>query len=250
MPQNLENSIFVPETISTNLLLREVLQTNSLPEFFTVHTDYQTAGRGQKGNSWEAANAENLLFSVVLYPHFILIEKQFILSQIVSLAIKDTLEQFIGEVTIKWPNDIYWQNEKICGILIENALSSQGIDYTIVGIGINVNQRKFESNAPNPISMHQISGINYNREEILGIFLTKLQQLYREIQAHGTATLVNRYKQALYHGQGLHSYQDSESVFEAFIEDITDTGYLVLRNTNNTLLSYAFKEVKFLINKF
>jgi len=122
-------------------------------EFTTVIAERQTAGKGQRGNSWESEDCRNITFSFVLYPTFIEARRQFILSQIVSLSIKEELDQWTEGISIKWPNDIYWNDKKICGILIENDLSGHHIGRSISGIGVNINQDVFRSNAPNPISL-------------------------------------------------------------------------------------------------
>lgn len=241
--------LFVPQTSSTNSLLKEMAQVSDCVEFLTICADFQTAGRGQKENKWESESGKNLLFSVLIYPHFVPVEKQFILSQIVSLALKDTLDEYIEGVSIKWPNDIYRHDKKICGILIENTLSTDAIAYTIVGIGLNVNQANFESDAPNPVSMFQASGEQYDRKEIVSRFLTKLKQLYSDIQfTELRGKIVDRYKESLYRGRSAYYlYRDDNGVFEAVIHDVTESGYLILKHNDNSLHHYAFKEVQFIL---
>ena len=136
-------SMYLRETRSTNLVLKEMLREYELPEGFVLRTDFQSAGKGQPGNSWEAEKGKNLLFSVLLYPHHIAITEQFILSQLVSVAILRTLNSFCTGFSIKWPNDIYFGDKKIAGILIENSLQGTKLNTSIVGIGLNVNQKIF-----------------------------------------------------------------------------------------------------------
>ena len=114
--------IILPETDSTNNYLTQLCneQQSAVREFTTVIAERQTAGKGQRGNSWESEDCRNITFSFVLYPTFIEARRQFILSQIVSLSIKEELDQWTEGISIKWPNDIYWNEKKICGILIEN----------------------------------------------------------------------------------------------------------------------------------
>ncbi len=147
--------IILPETDSTNNYLTQLCneQQSAVREFTTVIAERQTAGKGQRGNSWESEDCRNITFSFVLYPTFIEARRQFILSQIVSLSIKEELDQWTEGISIKWPNDIYWNEKKICGILIENDLSGHHIGRSISGIGVNINQDVFRSNAPNPISL-------------------------------------------------------------------------------------------------
>ena len=117
----------------------------------------------------------------MLYPKNIKINEQFILSQLTCLAIKKVLDSYTDDITIKWSNDIYWKEKKICGILIENSLFRDKIDKCIIGIGLNVNQEVFTSNAPNPVSLKQITGKEMDREKILSDIYSKLLTLYREM---------------------------------------------------------------------
>ena len=124
------------ETSSTNTEMKLLQHKSPLPEGSVVMTEFQTAGRGQLGNTWYSGKGKNLLLSFLLYPHNVKARDQFIISRVVSLALKGVLNRYLQGVTIKWPNDIYWKNKKIAGILIENSLVGQHIDYTIVGIGL------------------------------------------------------------------------------------------------------------------
>src|SRR5690554_1314415 len=135
-----EMLIRMDETSSTNSELKQLQQKKRLPEGSIVVADYQTQGRGQAGNTWFSDKGCNLLFSFLVYPKFIAANRQFILSRIVSLAIKKVLDRYFDDITIKWPNDIYWKNKKIAGMLIENTLMGQKINSSIIGIGLNVNQ--------------------------------------------------------------------------------------------------------------
>ena len=150
--------IRLDETNSTNNYLRELLAGDALPEGSLVIADFQTAGKGQVGNSWESEARKNLMFSLLLYPDFLPANRQFLISQIASLSVKETLDGYIDSVTVKWPNDIYWKDRKICGMLIENDLSGQHLYCSVIGIGLNINQEVFRSNAPNPVSLTQITG--------------------------------------------------------------------------------------------
>ena len=140
-----------------------------------VATRSQTAGRGQRGNSWEAEPGTNLTFSLLLRPQGFPAARQFELSMLVALGVADVLNSLFGRLgfrdlkaRIKWPNDIYVGHKKIVGILIENQLSGAGIDRTIVGIGVNVNQTRFLSDAPNPTSVALLTGRTLALEPLLG----------------------------------------------------------------------------------
>ena len=136
--------IHISETNSTNSYLQTLCaKQQGVAAFTTVVADFQTSGRGQRGNSWESEPKKNLLFSFVLFPDFLEARRQFLISQIVSLAIKEELDSYADDFSIKWPNDIYWKDKKICGMLIENDLMGRNISQSISGIGINVNQEAF-----------------------------------------------------------------------------------------------------------
>ena len=154
-------TIHISETDSTNRWLRErnVFEGDGAEPDMVVVADFQTAGRGCGTNSWESERGSNLLFSILLHPKDIKANQQFLISEIIALALAETIAKRVGEgVSIKWPNDIYWHDRKLCGILIEHRLSGDTIAESIIGVGLNVNQTVFVSNAPNPVSLKQITG--------------------------------------------------------------------------------------------
>ncbi|MDF9829973.1 biotin--[acetyl-CoA-carboxylase] ligase [Parabacteroides sp. PF5-6] len=237
--------IHLEEVVSTNLSLRERLNGRSLPEGSVLWADRQTAGRGQMGNSWESEAGANLTFSTVLYPDVLPANRQFLIAQITALSVKETLDTYTDQITIKWPNDIYWRDRKICGMLIENDLAGPVIYCSIQGVGLNLNQKRFHSDAPNPVSLTQITGQSYDREEILHQFLTRFYAYYLFLLQEKEEEIRSRYHAALYRRDGFHLYEDIDGSFEATLETIEPTGHLVLRLRDNSLRRYAFKEVGF-----
>ena len=234
------------ETLSTNAELKRMQKENPLPEYSMVMTEYQTAGRGQAGNSWCSGKGDNILLSFLLYPHGVKAKDQFIISQIVSLAIKRVLDNYITNVTIKWPNDIYWNDKKIAGILIENSLIGQHIDYTIVGVGLNVNEKNFPSGLPNPVSLREITGNEADRDILLTLLQIEFLRLYHAMERGETAPIQRKYMQHLYHSDGPHWYADKEGRFRATIENVMPTGHLVLATfPDKEERIYSFKEVSF-----
>lgn len=229
--------IHIAETDSTNRWLRERGGEGDM----VVVADYQTAGKGQGTNSWESERGKNLLFSVLCHPQRIPANRQFHISMAVSLAIADALGEHIGDVSIKWPNDIYWRNAKICGILIENRLLGQTIRDSIIGVGVNVNQRQFHSNAPNPVSLWQIHGHETDRELLLQSILDKFTLYINKKE------IKTQYLHQLYRRKGFHPYADKEGSFMAEIVDVEDDGHLLLCDDNGQQRRYAFKEVSFVI---
>ena len=244
--------IHLNETDSTNRYLQQLCQeagNNKVEEFTTVCADYQTAGKGQRGNSWEAAKGANLLFSFVCYPTFVPIRQQFVLSQLISLGIKETLDEYCSDISIKWPNDIYWKEKKICGILIENDLQGNSIGRCISGIGLNINQEVFLSDAPNPISLKQITGKHYQRETILEKVMQRIEQSYQKLKEDSAyaSELATRYAASLFRREGLHCYQDKDGLFNARLVRVEADGRFVLMDEVNRERSYLFKEVQYVL---
>lgn len=236
--------IHLDETTSTNNWLRSH-QAESDEGIIVVTADYQTDGRGQASNHWESERGKNLLFSIRFHPTAIPASQQFLVSMIVSVAVCETLSNYATDFSIKWPNDIYWKDRKICGILIENRLSGQAILDTIAGIGMNINQAAFHSDAPNPVSLRQILGTDTERQEVLDLFLTSFKKHFQRVESGDTTSVKTAYKSALYRRNGYHTYSDRQGCFEAKLVDIADNGTLFLEDVNGKQRSYAFKEVEF-----
>ena len=243
--------IHIDETDSTNGWLRENIRTfsplspsdgspDSGEQVVTVVADYQTAGRGCGTNTWESERGKNLTFSMLIHPKDIPARQQFHISMAVSLAVCEALGQHIGDLSIKWPNDIYWRNGKIGGMLIENLLQGDVIRDSIIGIGLNVNQQVFRSNAPNPVSLWQITGQETDRKQLLDDILRCLgHYLHHDIR--------QQYLQMLYRRKGFHPYTDKDGAFMAEIMDVGDDGHLVLLDDSGQRRRYAFKEVQFVV---
>lgn len=234
---------------STNSFLAEKIQKKgSLPHGFVVCADYQSAGRGQGSNQWESERAKNLLFSLLLKPQSVTVLNQFIISQVVALSLRDTVEKFLQhKVSIKWPNDIYVGDKKIAGILIENFLQGTKIKQSIVGVGLNVNQTSFTSDAPNPISMYQVANIKFDCRVILADFLSHIQAYFTDNIIENSETIRNLYWKHLYRNEGFYPFEDRNNrQFYAKIKTILPNGHLVLERKNNLeCFTYAFKEVRF-----
>ena len=223
---------------------------DNVDDFTTIQAEYQSAGKGQKGNHWEAEAGANLLFSFVLYPTFIPAGRQFIISKLVSLAVKETLDKYAEGFSIKWPNDIYWHDKKICGMLIEVFLQGSNMGRCICGIGINANQTRFISDAPNPVSLKQITGHDVNRQELLDSLLTLTEHYYSRLKSDisGTqAMLEKKYAGALYRREGLHAYKDKDGQFNAELVNVEPDGRFILRDEEGKQRSYLFKEVQYII---
>lgn len=237
----------LPETASTNTYLQALDADRHLPEGYIVYTDTQRAGRGQRGNSWESQPGKNLTFSLLLKPEHIPANQQFLLSQAVSLAMTDVLNRYAPGFSIKWPNDIYWEDRKIAGILIENVLSGSTFARSIVGIGLNLNQEKFISDAPNPVSLMQITNHSYRMEEMLDQYTEAFRIRYRQTFADSPQPLRDEYLATLYRNDGRYPYCSEGQTFYASIAGVEPDGHLVLLTDTGEERRFAFKEVSFLL---
>ncbi|MBK6281348.1 MAG: biotin--[acetyl-CoA-carboxylase] ligase [Draconibacterium sp.] len=161
-----KNTIFLTEVESTNNYANQLVLSKAAEHGTVVLAQYQKKGKGQQGNSWESEPGKNLLASIILFPDFLSAAKQFYLSKIASLSIVDFLKTETSGITIKWPNDIYIDNKKVAGILIENAIKGHNLSSSIIGIGLNLNQELFVTDAPNPVSLKQVSTKDYEIENI------------------------------------------------------------------------------------
>ena len=243
--------IELEETDSTNRYLTLLCDRELVSEYTTVRADYQTAGKGQRGNTWESERGKNLLFSLVLYPTFLEAHRQFLLSQLTALAVKETLELWTDEIRIKWPNDIYWKEKKICGLLIENELSAEGIARSIIGIGLNVNQEIFHSDAPNPVSLRQITGLEPPPLEVLTYIQTYTRWFYeglRQDEDGAMASLIARqYHLSLFRREGWHPYEDATGRFMARLLRVEEDGRYILQDEAGNERGYLFKEVQYIL---
>lgn len=235
------------ETDSTNSYAAR--EASRLPDQVLVITDSQTAGRGQRGNSWESEPGCNLTFSLFFRPADFPAREQFALSEAVALAVKAALAPLGVEARVKWPNDIYVGDRKIAGLLLEHKLIGSRIAHTIAGIGLNVNQRRFLSPAPNPVSVWQLTGRETDLSALLDSIAACLEScLALAFCEKSRPRLHAAYMAALWRGEGSYSYRDvaTGEVFTAEIEGVEPMGHLLLRS-GQSLRRYAFKEVEFLL---
>ena len=239
--------IHLEETDSTINYLQALCKRQEVEEFTTVVADYQSAGRGQKGNSWEAEADKNLLFSFVLYPTFLEANRQFLLSQVISLAIKEELESYADGFSIKWPNDIYWREKKICGMLIENDLTGRFISQSIAGVGININQERFLSPAPNPVSLRMITRREHGIQAIAESVMKRIVDYYAALRSGKESFIAERYREALFRNKGLHPYRDGNGRFLARLARIEPGGRLILEDEKRKERGYMFKEVEYIL---
>ena len=229
--------MYIARTNSTNSLMKELIANGQWPTAEKyIYAGYQTAGRGQTGNGWESEEGKNLLCSILLPPA----KNIYFLNIAVSVAIIRLLDE---QITIKWPNDIYWKDKKLAGILLENAIIGSEVTYVIAGIGLNVNQEKFVSDAPNPVSLKQITGKEYDIDQLMKDLYKAVTTVLNEPED----VIWSEYKSHLYRQDGFWPFEDINGVFKAHIEDVLPTGELVLRDQEGKQRIYHFKQIRYIL---
>lgn len=211
---------------------------------------FQTAGKGQQGNKWESAAGENLLCSILLRPLFLPPERQFLISQIVALSVCDLLDHWGVDSTIKWPNDIYVGNNKVQGMLIEHFLSGSQLSASIVGVGINLNQIRFDSNTPNPTSVFLETGITHLPKEALQELLGFVHKRYKKLEQGKIDTIEIEYKERLYRFNQLACFRccATKSFFWGKIVGVNENGCLMVKREEGVVEVFSFQEIKYILD--
>lgn len=241
--------IHLREITSTNSYLSKVAST--LPSGTVIYTYRQTAGRGQKGNSWESEPGKNLSFSSLFKGLPVSPAHQFAICEAVSVAIAEVLAEESDGIKIKWPNDIYHHDGKLCGILIEHSLVDGAIAHTIAGVGVNVNQTRFVSDAPNPVSLAGITGRDYDLDSMLHRVCERIEAKCACLgNAEAEAGIHRQYLSMLYWNDALlHTFElHNGERFFASVGDVLPDGTLCLHAQDGTVRQFRFKEVKHVIN--
>ncbi|MDR2126656.1 MAG: biotin--[acetyl-CoA-carboxylase] ligase [Prevotellaceae bacterium] len=234
------------ETESTNDLAHDAIGKNEADRTVFV-ADNQTKGRGQRNNSWESEPSKNLTFSLVLYPDFLKVGEQFLLSKAISVATVDLLREQGLSAKIKWPNDIYAGDKKITGILIENNITGNRIASSIIGVGLNVNQRIFVSDAPNPTSISIELDKEFDRKMLLKRLLVLFDRRYKSLAMNDCKQIEKDYFSYLYRNDGFYLYASGGNKFSAKITGISNIGELLLETENGERRKFGFKEIAFVI---
>lgn len=229
------------EAASTNTLAEEMPAT--CVDRTVVLTWRQTHGRGQATNRWESAPDKNIAMTVILKPDRLEAGRQFAVSMAIALGCADFVARYAEGVTVKWPNDIYVGDRKIAGILIEHRVAGACISQSICGVGLNVNQEVFLSDAPNPVSLFQLTGRTLPLREALEELLACIDARCRCL--HDFDGLAREFRAAMYRGEGVFDWEDEQGAFRAEVVGIDEYGQLVLRDTAGNERTYAFKEVRY-----
>jgi BirA family transcriptional regulator, biotin operon repressor / biotin---[acetyl-CoA-carboxylase] ligase len=243
-----QNLITIKEVDSTNNFLKDTLSNSKpLPEGTVIMAESQYAGRGQQQNRWHSEDGKNLTFSLLLNPAFLPVANQFDLTRAISLGVYDGLKPLLGDqLKIKWPNDIYYADKKLGGMLIENLLQGSQIKQSVIGIGLNVNQETFPDWVPNPTSVFQILQRNEDLQVILSHICNNIEAWYLNLKAGKTAMIREAYLSILYWLNEEHAFRSNGIDFSGTIKNVKDNGVLVVRHNINTEIEYSFKEIEFL----
>ena len=243
---NKYSAIRLNEVDSTNEYAKKYILEHTECQFVSIMAGFQTLGRGQHGNKWESNRDENIMMSLIFKPTLMPANRQFVISQATSLAIVDyLLGMSVKDVKIKWPNDIYVGNKKICGILVENFIEGSNLSTSIIGVGLNLNQKEFISDAPNPISLYGLVGIKQDVATSQDLLVEHIIKRLESISS-ATNTLDNEYKSNLFRLGMESGFTVDGEHFDGEILGVNEIGQLIIR-TNNMDHTFSFKEVAFRI---
>lgn len=242
-----QNFITIKQVDSTNNFLKD-LASNSKPliEGTVIMAENQYAGRGQQQNGWHAEPGKNLTFSILLKPTFLPVTDQFDLVRAVSLGVFEALAPLLGDkLKIKWPNDIYYADQKLGGMLIENMIQGGQIKNAIVGIGLNINQEIFPNHLPNAISLKQILHQDYDLNSLLTDICRHIEAYYLNLKAGKISFVRESYLKRLYWLNEKKSFRSKEEMFDGVINNVKDNGMLVVKNNKGEELEFSLKEIAF-----
>ena len=247
-----DSIVHLLEVDSTNRYVRDeaaaLWQNRGISDFAVVTAGHQTAGRGQRGNTWNSNAGENLLFSILVRPGETLeVSKQFLLSQAVALSIHDAMKCYGIETLLKWPNDIYASNRKLAGILLELDYSGAFVEQAIIGIGLNVNQENFPPMDRTPVSMKMLRKRDYTLDDVLATILDLFEHYYTELRFGNRDAIAAEYKRVLLGMDERRTFIDGVGRFDAVIQDTESDGHLILKRNDGSTGRYAFKEVEMVL---
>ena len=240
------NIIHKTTVSSTNDDAKKKLQTEITPNFTVISATEQLIGKGLRKNSWHSQSGKNLTISIITYPKFLKVTEQFYLSKMISLGILEYLKTKGKYFKIKWPNDIYINDKKVCGILIESSIAGSTIKNSVIGIGLNINQTDFPKNLPSATSLALITGKVYQLDTELNILLTNIYEFYNDLKKLNFSRIDNLYHTNLYKINKLNQFKDSTGTFFGTITGTTSDGKLIINTANNQIKTYNFKEIEFI----
>lgn len=254
MQNNTFSGLFVGQNIvslqrvdSTNdYLKKQLAKSKPLPEGTVIMAEDQFAGRGQFDNKWISQPGKNLTFSILFSPSFLQLSQQFYLNIAISLAINDVLTGFIGSACkIKWPNDVFFNDQKLGGVLIENIVRGSGWKYAVVGIGLNINQKEFPDGIKNITSLFSITNREFNLPDILVRLCNAIEKRYCQLKAQQFTSLRTEYQSNLYRLNVPSMYEKEGHTFIGEITAVLENGLLELKTTAGTEY-FGFRELRYI----
>ena len=243
-----QNLVTIKQVDSTNSFLKKLLSNSKpVPEGTVIMAEEQYAGRGQQQNTWHSEPGKNLTFSLLLKPHFLPVDAQFDLNRAVSLGVYDALYLLLGsELKIKWPNDIYYADRKLGGMLIENTIQGGQLKDSVIGIGLNINQENFPPGASNATSVKQILQKDYDLTRLLSEICKQLEVYYLKLKAGQVDFVRNTYLSRLYWLNEVKSFESNGRVFNGIVKNVLPNGLLLIEDTNGQQMEFNLKELEFL----
>ena len=237
--------IHINETNSTNNYLQSLCSEQKVEELTVVVADFQTSGRGQRGNSWESDPGKNLLFSTVIFPEFLEARRQFLISQIISLAIKEELDTYTTDISIKWPNDVVVSHKKICGILTEMGVQEGKIREVVIGVGLNVNLKEIQDELKDKAtSLYLETGKTYDRNRLIGLVMEKFEINYEKfVQTCDLSMMLDDYNMLLANKSQPVRVLDKISPYEGVALEIDKDGALLVRVQSGEIRKVCSGEV-------
>lgn len=233
------------KTVSTNTHMSALLSDKSIGCNSVVTAKFQSHGKGQGDNIWVSKPGKNLLCSILICPDFIQAHDQFRISKISAIAINDTLQDFNIKGVVKWPNDTLVNKKKIAGILIENSLMEDAIITSVIGIGLNVNQRKFRG-VSNATSIALETGIEHDIDKVLNKLLEKFEFWYNKLGVGDSDEIDIEYFENLYGLNRELPFKMGDMNITATITGVGESGKLYLRRSDGKIIKAAFREIEFL----
>ena len=240
------NVIELEEVRSTNAYAAQLLNSKNVAEGTVIVANSQTEGKGQQGNRWISEPGKNITLSLILYPAFLDVNEQFYLTKFVTLGLLDFLSKYISVgLSIKWPNDIYHNQSKLAGILIENSIQGSRIKHCIIGIGLNIHQENFDESLPNPTSLSLISEKEYDMAKLYRVLFKCLEARYLQLRSGKFKIIDEQYHQQLYRLNKISRYLINGKEVEASMLGVTKSGLLKILS-GNTCTEHVMKEITFL----
>lgn len=241
------NMVELDAVDSTNNYAKSLLSNSKPTEGTVILAHEQFAGRGQAGSSWQTAPGLNITLSIILYPARLEAVNQFYLSMAIALGVKDFCETLVPEeFKIKWPNDVFHNNSKVAGILIENTIASGSIQTSVVGIGINLNQQTFSEDLPHATSLGIISQKTFNLTEAVGVLCACIEKYYLQLRQQHFNFLDKAYMVALYRYQQTHHFKKGNQIIKGEINGVAKDGKLIL-HVGGKEQRFAFKEIEYVL---